>query len=137
MKLMNTSILKKISLPFVKMTIVNPQNVKNENNNIDGNITVDNANQTNTPKEIRRGINMTDEQKDFAQKIKDDIINLYNNEGYSIRMIANHYNDLYSIRDKRGNILKEAISRERVRKTLNNEEVSLKTIIGNPNFMEN
>ena len=71
MKLMNTSILKKISLPFVKMTIVNPQNVKNENNNIDGNITVDNANQNNTPKEIRRGINMTDEQKDFAQKIKD------------------------------------------------------------------
>lgn len=136
MKLMNTSILKKISLPFVKMTIVNPQNVKNENNNIDDNITVDNANQNNTPKEIRRGINMTDEQKDFAQKIKDDIINLYNNEGYSIRMIANHYNDLYSIRDKRGNILKEAISRETVRKILNNEEVSLKTIIGNPNFME-
>ena len=136
MKLMNTSILKKISLPFVKMTIVNPQNVKNENNNIDGNITVDNANQNNTPKEIRRGINMTDEQRDFAQKIKDDIINLYNNEGYSIRMIANHYNDLYSIRDKRGNILKEAISRETVRKILNNEEVSLKTIIGNPNFME-
>ena len=136
MKLMNTSILKKISLPFVKMTIVNPQNVKNENNNIDGNIKVDNANQNNTPKEIRRGINMTDEQKDFAQKIKDDIINLYNNEGYSIRMIANHYNDLYSIRDKRGNILKEAISRETVRKILNNEEVSLKTIIGNPNFME-
>lgn len=136
MKLMNTSILKKISLPFVKMTIVNPQNVKNENNNIDGNITVDNANQNNTPKEIRRGINMTDEQKDFAQKIKDDIINLYNNEGYSIRMITNHYNDLYSIRDKRGNILKEAISRETVRKILNNEEVSLKTIIGNPNFME-
>lgn len=136
MKLMNTSILKKISLPFVKMTIVNPQNVKNENNNIDGNITVDNANQNNTPKEIRRGINMTDEQKDFAQKIKDDIINLYNNEGYSIRMIANHYNDLYSIRDKRGNVLKEAISRETVRKILNNEEVSLKTIIGNPNFME-
>lgn len=136
MKLMNTSILKKISLPFVKMTIVNPQNVKNENNNIDGNITVDNANQNNTPKEIRRGINMTNEQKDFAQKIKDDIINLYNNEGYSIRMIANHYNDLYSIRDKRGNILKEAISRETVRKILNNEEVSLKTIIGNPNFME-
>lgn len=136
MKLMNTSILKKISLPFVKMTIINPQNVKNENNNIDGNITVDNANQNNTPKEIRRGINMTDEQKDFAQKIKDDIINLYNNEGYSIRMIANHYNDLYSIRDKRGNILKEAISRETVRKILNNEEVSLKTIIGNPNFME-
>ena len=136
MKLMNTSILKKISLPFVKMTIVNPQNVKNENNNIDGNITVDNANQNNTPKEIRRGINMTDEQKDFAQKIKDDIINLYNNEGYSIRMIANHYNDLYSIRDKRGNMLKEAISRETVRKILNNEEVSLKTIIGNPDFME-
>ena len=136
MKLMNTSILKKISLPFVKMTIVTPQNVKNENNNIDGNITEDNANQNNTPKEIRRGINMTDEQKDFAQKIKDDIINLYNNEGYSIRMIANHYNDLYSIRDKRGNILKEAISRETVRKILNNEEVSLKTIIGNPNFME-
>ena len=136
MKLMNTSILKKISLPFVKMTIVNPQNVKNENNNIDNNITVDNANQNNTPKEIRRGINMTDEQKDFAQKIKDDIINLYNNEGYSIRMITNHYNDLYSIRDKRGNILKEAISRETVRKILNNEEVSLKTIIGNPNFME-
>ena len=136
MKLMNTSILKKISLPFVKMTIVNPQNVKNENNNIDSNTTVDNANQNNTPKEIRRGINMTDEQKDFAQKIKDDIINLYNNEGYSIRMITNHYNDLYSIRDKRGNILKEAISRETVRKILNNEEVSLKTIIGNPNFME-
>ena len=136
MKLMNTSILKKISLPFVKMTIVNPQNVKNENNNINDNMMVDNANQNNTPKEIRRGINMTDEQKDFAQKIKDDIINLYNNEGYSIRMIANHYNDLYSIRDKRGNILKEAISRETVRKILNNEEVSLKTIIGNPNFME-
>ena len=136
MKLMNTSILKKISLPFVKMTIVNPQNVKNENNNINDNMMVDNANQNNTPKEIRRGINMTDEQKDFAQKIKDDIINLYNNEGYSIRMITNHYNDLYSIRDKRGNVLKEAISRETVRKILNNEEVSLKTIIGNPNFME-
>ena len=136
MKLMNTSILKKISLPFVKMTIVNPQNVENKSNNIDDNIVVDNANQNNTPKEIRRGINMTDAQKDFAQKIKDDIINLYNNEGYSIRMIANHYNDLYSIRDKRGNILKEAISRETVRKILNNEEVSLKTIIGNPNFME-
>ena len=136
MKLMNTSILKKISLPFVKMTIVNPQNVENKSNNIDDNIVVDNANQNNTPKEIRRGINMTDEQKDFAQKIKDDIINLYNNEGYSIRMITNHYNDLYSIRDKRGNILKEAISRETVRKILNNEEVSLKTIIGNPNFME-
>ena len=136
MKLMNTSILKKISLPFVKMTIVNPQNVKNENNNIDSNTTVDNANQNNTPKEIRRGINMTDEQKDFTQKIKNDIISLYN-EGYSIRMITNHYNDLYSIRDKRGNVLKEAISRETVRKILNNEEVSLKTIIGNPNFMEN
>lgn len=136
MKLMNTSILKKISLPFVKMTIVNPQNVENKSNNIDDNIVVDNANQNNTPKEIRRGINMTDEQKDFAQKIKDDIINLYNNEGYSIRMITNHYNDLYSIRDKRGNILKEAISRETVRKILNNKEVSLKTIIGNPNFME-
>ena len=135
MKLMNTSILKKISLPFVKMTIVNPQNVENKSNNIDDNIVVDNANQNNTPKEIRRGINMTDEQKDFAQKIKDDIISLYN-EGYSIRMITNHYNDLYSIRDKRGNILKEAISRETVRKILNNEEVSLKTIIGNPNFME-
>lgn len=135
MKMINTSILKRISLPFVKMAIVNPQNVKNENNNIDGNITVDNANQNNTPKEIRRGINMTDEQKDFAQKIKDDIISLYN-EGYSIRMITNHYNDLYSIRDKRGNILKEAISRETVRKILNNKEVSLKTIIGNPNFME-
>ena len=132
MKLMNTSILKKISLPFVKMTIVNPQNVKNENNNIDGNITVDNANQNNTPKEIRRGINMTDEQKDFAQKIKDDIISLYN-EGYSIRMLTNHYNDLYSIRDKQGNIVKEAISRETIRKILNGEEnVSLKTIIGNP-----
>ena len=136
MKLMNTSILKKISLPFVKMTIVNPQNVESKSNNIDDNIVVDNANQNNTPKEIRRGINMTDEQRDFAQKIKDDIINLYNNEGYSIRMITNHYNDLYSIRDKRGNILKEAISRETVRKILNNEEVSLKTIIGNPNFME-
>ena len=136
MKLMNTSILKKISLPFVKMTIVNPQNVESKSNNIDDNIVVDNANQNNTPKEIRRGINMTDEQKDFAQKIKDDIINLYNNEGYSIRMITNHYNDLYSIRDKRGNVLKEAISRETVRKILNNEEVSLKTIIGNPNFME-
>ena len=136
MKLMNTSILKKISLPYVKMTIVNPQNVENKSNNIDDNIVVDNANQNNTPKEIRRGINMTDEQKDFAQKIKDDIINLYNNEGYSIRMITNHYNDLYSIRDKRGNILKEASSRETVRKILNNEEVSLKTIIGNPNFME-
>lgn len=136
MKLMNTSILKKISLPFVKMTIVNPQNVESKSNNIDDNIVVDNANQNNTPKEIRRGINMTDEQKDFAQKIKNDIISLYN-EGYSIRMITNHYNDLYSIRDKRGNILKKAISRETVRKILNNEEVSLKTIIGNPNFMEN
>lgn len=136
MKMINTSILKKISLPFVKMTIVNPQNVKNENNNINDNMIVDNANQNNTPKEIRRGINMTDEQKDFAQKIKNDIISLYN-EGYSIRMITNHYNDLYSIRDKRGNILKKAISRETVRKILNNEEVSLKTIIGNPNFMEN
>lgn len=136
MKMINTSILKRISLPFVKMAIVNPQNVKNENNNINDNMIVDNTNQNNTPKEIRRGINMTDEQKDFAQKIKDDIISLYN-EGYSIRMIANHYNDLYSIRDKRGNVLKEAISRETVRKILNNEEVSLKTIIGNPNFMEN
>ena len=136
MKMINTSILKRISLPFVKMAIVNPQNVNNENNNINDNMIVDNTNQNNTPKEIRRGINMTDEQKDFAQKIKDDIISLYN-EGYSIRMIANHYNDLYSIRDKRGNVLKEAISRETVRKILNNEEVSLKTIIGNPNFMEN
>ena len=135
MKMINTSILKRISLPFVKMAIVNPQNLKNKNNNINDNMIVDNTNQNNTPKEIRRGINMTDEQKDFAQKIKDDIISLYN-EGYSIRMITNHYNDLYSIRDKRGNILKEAISRETVRKILNNEEVSLKTIIGNPNFME-
>ena len=135
MKMINTSILKRISLTFVKMAIVNHQNVKNKNININDNMIVDNTNQNNTPKEIRRGINMTDEQKDFAQKIKDDIISLYN-EGYSIRMITNHYNDLYSIRDKRGNILKEAISRETVRKILNNEEVSLKTIIGNPNFME-
>ena len=51
-------------------------------------------------------------------------------------MIASHYNDLYSIRDRRGNILKEAISRETIRKILNNEEVSLKSIIGNPNFIE-
>ena len=44
--------------------------------------------------------------------------------------------DQGNVYGKRGNILKEAISRETVRKILNNEEVSLKTIIGNPNFME-
>jgi uncharacterized linocin/CFP29 family protein len=87
-------------------------------------------NQKNTPnKEIRRGIGMTDEQKELAQKIRDDISALYK-EGYSIRMISNHYNDLYSIRNSQGHILKEAISRETVRKILNNEDVSLKTIIG-------
>lgn len=77
---------------------------------------------------------MTDEQKDMAKKIKKDILDLYK-EGYSIRMIANHYNDLYSIRNSQGHIMKEAISRETIRKILNNEEVSLKSIIGNPNFL--
>ncbi len=91
-------------------------------------------NQKDTPK-TRRGINMTDEQKDMAQKIKDDILKLYK-EGYSIRMIANHYNDLYSIRNSQGHIMKEAISRETVRKILNYQEVSLKVIIGIVNSMD-
>lgn len=77
---------------------------------------------------------MTDEQKDMAQKIKDDILNL-SKEGYSIRMITNHYNDLYSIRNSQGHIMKEAISRETVRKILNGQEVSLKVIIGIINSM--
>lgn len=91
------------------------------------------SNQKNAPKKIRRGINMTDEQKNIAQKIKDDIFNLYK-EGFSIRMITNHYNDLYAIRNKKGEILAEAISRETVRKILNKEEVSLKSILKNPNL---
>lgn len=128
MKLINTSTLKIMSAP-IRFTLVNNKGVNKVSNKIS---------QNNTPKrkEIRRGINMTDEQKDFAQKIKNDIVALYCDEGFSIRMIANHYNELYSIRDKRGNILKEAISRETIRKILNNEEVSLKTIIGNPNFIQ-
>ena len=131
MKLMNTSTLKIMSAP-IRFTLVNNKGVKKVSNKI---------NQNNTPKEekqkeIRRGINMTDEQRDFAQKIKNDIVSLYCDEGFSIRMIASHYNELYSIKDKRGNILKEAISRETIRKILNNEEVSLKTIIGNPNFIQ-
>lgn len=105
------------------------QKIKNRVNDIKE----ESQNQNNAPKEVRRGIGMSDEQKDFAKKIKQDIQNLYYKEGYSIRMIASHYNDLYSIRDKRGNIVKEAISRETIRKILNGEEnVSLKTIIGNP-----
>ena len=104
------------------------QKIKNRVNDIKE----ESQNQNNAPKEIRRGIGMSDEQKDFAKKIKQDIQNLYYKEGYSIRMIASHYNDLYSIRDKQGNIVKEAISRETIRKILNGEEnVSLKTIIGN------
>lgn len=128
MKLINTSTLKIMSAP-IRLTLVNNKGVNKVSNKIS---------QNNTPKrkKIRRGINMTDEQKDFAQKIKNDIVALYCDEGFSIRMIANHYNELYSIRDKRGNILKEAISRETIRKILNNEEVSLKTIIGNPNFIQ-
>ena len=102
------------------------ENQKENNQNLE--------NQKDTPKEIRRGINMTDEQKDMAQKIKDDILNL-NKEGYSIRMITNHYNDLYSIRNSQGHIMKEAISRETVRKILNGQEVSLKVIIGIINSM--
>lgn len=128
MKLINTSTLKIMPAP-IRLTLVNNKGVNKVSNKIS---------QNNTPKrkKIRRGINMTDEQKDFAQKIKNDIVSLYCDEGFSIRMIANHYNELYSIRDKRGNILKEAISRETIRKILNNEEVSLKTIIGNPNFIQ-
>ena len=103
------------------------ENQKENNQNLE--------NQKDTPKEIRRGINMTDEQKDTAQKIKDDILKLYK-EGYSIRMIANHYNDLYSIRNSQGHIMKEAISRETVRKILNHQEVSLKVIIGIVNSMD-
>lgn len=102
------------------------ENQKENNQNLE--------NQKDTPKEIRRGINMTDEQKDMAQKIKDDILNL-SKEGYSIRMITNHYNDLYSIRNSQGHIMKEAISRETVRKILNGQEVSLKVIIGIINSM--
>lgn len=102
------------------------ENQKENNQNLE--------NQKDTPKEIRRGINMTDEQKNMAQKIKDDILNL-SKEGYSIRMITNHYNDLYSIRNSQGHIMKEAISRETVRKILNGQEVSLKVIIGIINSM--
>lgn len=91
------------------------------------------VNQRNPQKQIRRGINMTDSQKEIAQKIREDIKKLYN-EGFSIRMITNHYNELYSIRNQNGEIVKEAISRETVRKVLNNKEVSLKSIIGNPNL---
>lgn len=90
-------------------------------------------NSKNPQKEIRRGINMTDSQKEVAQKIKEDIKKLYN-EGFSIRMITNHYNELYSIRNQNGEIVKEAISRETVRKILNDKEVSLKSIIGNQNL---
>lgn len=124
MKVVDTLTLKNISLSIVENNI---------NSQIDNKEEIeDNAelNQNNAPKEIRRGINMTDEQKDIAQKIKNDIVELYFKEGYSIRMITAHYNDLYSIRNKKGDILKEAISRETVRKILNEEEVSLKTIIG-------
>ena len=78
------------------------QKIKNRVNDIKE----ESQNQNNAPKEIRRGIGMSDEQKDFAKKIKQDIQNLYYKEGYSIRMIASHYNDLYSIRDKQGNIVK-------------------------------
>ena len=88
------------------------------------NIPKDKNESKNPQKEVRRGI---------AQKIREDIKKLYN-EGFSIRMITNHYNELYSIRNQNGEIVKEAISRETVRKVLNNKEVSLKSIIGNPNF---
>ena len=97
------------------------------------NIPKDKNESKNPQKEVRRGINMTDSQKEIAQKIREDIKKLYN-EGFSIRMITNHYNELYSIRNQNGEIVKEAISRETVRKVLNNKEVSLKSIIGNPNF---
>lgn len=132
MKLASTLLLKKNSF-FSGIKIFKPTKNKNEKTNGNNN----SVNQKNTPKdvkEIRRGINMTDEQKDMAKKIKKDILDLYK-EGYSIRMIANHYNDLYSIRNSQGHIMKEAISRETIRKILNNEEVSLKSIIGNPNFL--
>lgn len=132
MKLASTLLLKRNSF-FSGIKIFKPTKNKNERTNGNNN----SVNQKNTPKdvkEIRRGINMTDEQKDMAKKIKKDILDLYK-EGYSIRMIANHYNDLYSIRNSQGHIMKEAISRETIRKILNNEEVSLKSIIGNPNFL--
>lgn len=132
MKLASTLLLKRNSF-FSGIKIFKPTKNKNEKTNGNNN----SVNQKNTPKdvkEIRRGINMTDEQKDMAKKIKKDILDLYK-EGYSIRMIANHYNDLYSIRNSQGHIMKEAISRETIRKILNNEEVSLKSIIGNPNFL--
>lgn len=132
MKLASTSLLKRSSF-FSGIQIFNSKKGKNKKISESNN----SVNQKNTPKDnkkIRRGINMTDEQKDIAQKIKEDILNLYK-DGFSIRMIANHYNDLYSIRNSQGHIMKEAISRETIRKILNNEEVSLKSIIGNPNFL--
>lgn len=127
MKVANTLTLKNISLSFIETNKSYKTSKKDNRKEIKNS---SKPNQNNTPKEIRRGINMTDEQRDIAQKIKNDIVELYFNEGYSIRMITAHYNDLYSIRNKKGDILKEAISRETVRKILNEEEVSLKTIIG-------
>lgn len=120
MKKTNTLSLKKISIAFFEKF------GKKEVIEKDKEIL---ATQKSTPKEIRRGINMTEEQKKIAQKIKEDIFEL-NKDGYSIRMIASYYNNLYSIKNKKGEVLKEAISRETIRKILNNEEVSLKTIVG-------
>ena len=89
-------------------------------------------------KKIRKGLEGFTEGKDYLVIAEGE----YNGEPWvayqpftweASRMIASHYNDLYSIRDKQGNIVKEAISRETIRKILNGEEnVSLKTIIGNP-----
>ena len=84
--------------------------------------------QKNTPKDVRIGEKMTDEQKAKAEKIKIDIFNLYK-EGLSVRMISKHYNDLYGDRDTQGNIVFDVISRETVRKIINNQPVSLKSII--------
>jgi hypothetical protein len=130
MKNVSTLSLKMFQIvPKIKMSKIKNNNDDRKDSSMKDNV-VKLDNQKNTPnKEIRRGIGMTDEQKELAQKIRDDISALYK-EGYSIRMISNHYNDLYSIRNSQGHILKEAISRETVRKILNNEDVSLKTIIG-------
>lgn len=109
------------------MKVNNTSNTQKIDNKVND-MNEDFKNQKNTPKESRIGIGMSDEQKDLAEKIKNDILNLYK-EGYSIRMISNHYNDLYAERDSRRNIAFDVISRETVRKIINNQSVSLKSIV--------
>ena len=91
-------------------------------------------NQKNTPTEEKRGKNINDTQNEFIQRVKEDIKRLHK-EGYSIRMITNHYNDLYATRDANGQIAFDAISRETVRKILNDEFVSMKSIIRNQKLL--